>query len=133
MGLFDKIKKFINEYCVTVLLEFAPRKVRRGGEIVVQVTVKANEDVVIKKIFLSLKATEETKKNVNLYEKDIELETNIELKKDETKTYNTSLQIPSDAIQSWQGKHSAMNWYLLAKTETPGVSPDSGWEKFDVV
>ena len=133
MGLLDNIKNYVTGVAAEVTLELTPQQVNRGQNINFKVTVKAQEDLLIKTVLISLKAEEFTTTTALLYAHEIALDHNIQLRKGDIKSWESSFQIPIDAAKSWKGKHSTMHWFALGKIEIPGLNPDSPWKKFYVL
>jgi len=133
MGVLNNIKNFVTGGAAEISLDFSPAKVKREDEVKVLVTVKALDNIHIKDVVVNIKAVEETTSKDILFSQSEDVDKNIQLNKDDTKTWETTVKIPSDAIKSWRGKHSRLDWFINAEIELPGLNPDSDWQKFYVV
>ncbi len=147
MGFFDTLKSVANMVTggsATVALEVVPET---GRTFKVQIKATAAADLKIEKVYLKIEGHETVKVKMKkeptaqereenfsetTYSQETEVAPALEMKKDESKTWESSFTIPNDAPPTYQGKLARHEWRVYAALSVTGTDPASEWKVFTI-
>jgi hypothetical protein len=157
MGLMDKLKAAKSSLTgdwANVTIQFEP--VGRGGtmNVTTDVTVK-NTEISIDGVVIEVRcqekidipnatvwesntssssssATGRATSDQEVVEKKVSISGPLTLAAGSTSTYKGSIEVPSNAPPTLQGRYARYEWQVRARLEMKGNDPDSGWQSFQV-
>lgn len=154
MGLFSNLKNFVTGGGADVSLEVID-KAKRGSSVTVRVTaVIGQADIEIEHVSVKVVGRESVKipnvkvaKTVNdvvqiekktvdhsenTFDAKSELASEMTLKAAQSYTWETDIELPEDALPTFEGKNAKHTWRAMASLVMRGNDPDTGWLDFEV-
>jgi sporulation-control protein spo0M len=150
MGLFDKLKDVANMVtggAARVSIEYEPQVAFPGENVSVRITATSTgPQVKSGGVFADLRAVE----RVNLprgtaagveqavqtshtsFEQAVQLAPAFTLAPNETKTFEGTVRLPSNAQPTFAGHYTQHEWSIRGRVEMTGNDPDSGFQVFRV-
>lgn len=143
MGLWDKVKGAVNAVtggAAKVYIEVLGQPVR-GEEVNVRVTVSSTgSEIRSQGIFVDLTAKEEIYipnyktageysegLHTSTFDQAFQIAAPLTLMPNETRTFEGTIAVPSNAPPTYQGPYCKHNWRIRGRVEMFGNDPDSGY------
>ena len=113
MGILKNIANFVTGGAADVSLILENDVIREGESIKATLTITAKEETIISKlIYVKVEAIEQSENKRTLYERQHELDTDIQINASESKSWPVQIELPEDAPATYLGKHSKMEWHI---------------------
>jgi hypothetical protein len=150
MGFFDKIKGAMNAVtgnAAKVTLDFEPKVAIPGDT--VRITISATstgQEVKSKGVFLDLRGEEsvrlpkgtvenqsnEIQASKTALSQEFQIANAFVLAAGESKTFESTVQLPGSLQPSFQGALARLEWQLRGRVEAFGNDPDSGFQSIRI-
>jgi sporulation-control protein spo0M len=126
MGLFNNIKNYVTGGAADVRVIVKNDSVILGSQIDFEILVTPTSGTIAAdKVYITIKAVEQSGDHYTLYQDEQVLDTNIQLMDGETKRWSATFSIPADGQATYLGRHSRMQWLVYAGVDMAGKDPTS--------